>query len=141
MWRGCVLWGCRVVVPGKARKRAMEMLNVAWISPWNGENEVLSPELSMVARDGQRHRRMCQEMRCLSADSERPAGSAITPMGMARQTVDPSPHQLCGAFGEKDFFAHCRRTFQVDRDSRRKFVDVVNHDRTSAEDILITGDT
>ena len=24
---GCVLWGCRVVVPGKARKRAMEMLH------------------------------------------------------------------------------------------------------------------
>ena len=62
-------------------------------------------------------------------------------MGMARQTVNPSPHRLRGALGGKNVLAHHRRTFQVDRDSRRKFVDVVNHDRTSAEDILITGAT
>ena len=95
----------------------------------------------MVAWDGQRHRRMRQEMSCLSADSERPACSAITPMGMARQTVDLTPHRLRRTFGGKDVFAHRTRTFQVDRDSRHKFVDVVNHDRTSAEDILITGAT
>jgi hypothetical protein len=50
---GCVLWGCRVVVPSVGRDLALQMIHEA--HPRDHKNEITGKELHLVAGNGQRY--------------------------------------------------------------------------------------
>ena len=77
---GCLLWGCRVVVPPRGRKRALQMLHES--HPGMVRMKALARSY-VVARDGQRDRTTCEAMFRLSDYPERPATSSTPPLDLA----------------------------------------------------------
>ena len=74
-------------------------------SPGNSQNEELSQELCMVAKNGHEFRREGEKLCYLSESPKEPSLFTITPFGMAGPPLVANAPRLCGTFHGKDVLA------------------------------------
>ena len=107
---GCLLWGCRVIVPSQGRKRALRMLHES--HPGIAQMKSLARSyIHVVAGDGQGHRAPSKGMFRLSVYQERPTTSSTPSVDMAGKTLKSCSHRLCWADGGENVVTHDGCTF------------------------------
>ena len=129
---GCVLWGCRVVVPQKGRERALEMLHEAHPG---------MARMKALARSYMWWPGMDKEMSRLSVHPERSTTTSTPSLELAWKTVESYTYRLCRADGVKNVLTHCGCPFQVVRGPLHNLSNIINDDRTAPEVVRYNGIT
>jgi hypothetical protein len=124
---GCLLCWCRVVVPLRGRKWALQMLHES--HPGMARMKVLAR--SYMWRPGmdkeiKQHVKQCSD--CQTTRKERPTTSSTPSLDLARETLELYSHRSCWANGGEDVLTHDGCTFEVDGSPQHKLGNINSDD-------------